>query len=516
MDETERAPGRFAAWLVFFAVLGAIGLGVGVLGLAVVSIGYSQRYAGRVFPGIHVYGADLSGMTLDEATATLEAAFPDPATLPLVVRSGDRVWQRSWIDLGLRFDPSATARVAYQVGRAGMLREQYETQLRAHLNGWALSPVVILPSTVQARAALRALAPEVIVPAIDASLLIEPDGITPLPAQAGRELDVEETVSVLPHAFVFGSEGLAMEMLTRQVEPLISIPGPAQTRAEALLANPLTLVGADKLTGFAGTWTLQPSEMARWLAVETVKEDGGARLAVTIQEEAIRASLGALNEGMPDEVAIDVGSTLPAVRAAMESGQSQATARLTHPRRNYTVLYGDTLIAIARAHGFPVWRIIEANPDIDHQDLRPGQQITLPSVDVLYPLSLVFEQRIVVDISDQRLYAYEGEVLVFDFIASTGIESSPTITGTFQVLNKEDEAYASSWDLWMPDFIGVYRSGPDFTNGIHGLPTLSNGNRLWEGNLGRPCSFGCIILGLDEAAALFEWAELGALVVIQD
>jgi lipoprotein-anchoring transpeptidase ErfK/SrfK len=171
---------------------------------------------------------------------------------------------------------------------------------------------------------------------------------------------------------------------------------------------------------------------------------------------------------------------------------------------------------VARGHGFPVWRLTEANPGIEPGELRPGQQILIPSVDVLFPLPPVTGRRIVIDISDQHLSAYEGETPVFDFVCSTGIASSPTITGTFQVLSKEEEAYASSWDLWMPHFIGIYRSGPDFTNGIHALPTLSSGVRLWEGYLGRPVSYGCIVIGLDEAAALYDWAELGTLVVIQD
>ena len=119
-------------------------------------------------------------------------------------------------------------------------------------------------------------------------------------------------------------------------------------------------------------------------------------------------------------------------------------------------------------------------------------------------------------ISDQRLRVYAGETLLHDFICSTGIASSPTITGTFQILSKEENAYASSWDLWMPYFMGIYRSGPDFTNGIHGLPTLSSGARLWEGYLGRPVSYGCIVVGLDEAAILYEWAELGTMVVIRE
>jgi lipoprotein-anchoring transpeptidase ErfK/SrfK len=122
----------------------------------------------------------------------------------------------------------------------------------------------------------------------------------------------------------------------------------------------------------------------------------------------------------------------------------------------------------------------------------------------------------VVDISEQRLYAYEGDVVVYSLIASTGIDSSPTIPGVFQVLSKEEEAYASSWDLWMPHFMGIYRTGPDFTNGIHALPTLSSGVRLWEGYLGRPISYGCVVIGLGEAAVLYDWTELGTLVVIQE
>ena len=173
-------------------------------------------------------------------------------------------------------------------------------------------------------------------------------------------------------------------------------------------------------------------------------------------------------------------------------------------------------MSVAYAHGFPVWRMTQTNPDIEPGELWPGQQLVIPSVDALFPLPLVARRRIVVDISDQRLAAFEGDALIFSFVASTGIDSSPTIPGVFQVLSKEEEAYASSWDLWMPHFIGIYRTGPDFTNGIHALPTLSSGVRLWEGYLGSPISYGCIVIGLDEAAALYEWVEMGTLVIIQE
>jgi lipoprotein-anchoring transpeptidase ErfK/SrfK len=76
-------------------------------------------------------------------------------------------------------------------------------------------------------------------------------------------------------------------------------------------------------------------------------------------------------------------------------------------------------------------------------------------------------------------------------------------------------AYASQWDLEMPHFIGIYRAGGDTYNGIHALPILANGQRLWSGNLGSRASFGCIILGIEEAETLFSWAELGVPVIIR-
>jgi len=67
----------------------------------------------------------------------------------------------------------------------------------------------------------------------------------------------------------------------------------------------------------------------------------------------------------------------------------------------------------------------------------------------------------------------------------------------------------------MPDFIGIYSAAPGFANGIHSLPFLSNGQRLWSRALGTDASYGCIILGVEEAALLYDWADIGVVVVIR-
>jgi lipoprotein-anchoring transpeptidase ErfK/SrfK len=87
--------------------------------------------------------------------------------------------------------------------------------------------------------------------------------------------------------------------------------------------------------------------------------------------------------------------------------------------------------------------------------------------------------------------------------------------GLFQVKSHYLNAYASNWDLYMPHFLGIYHAVPNFLNGIHGLPLLSNGVRLWANVLGQPASYGCVILDLEAAEALYSWAEDGVVVEIR-
>ncbi|RPI93929.1 MAG: murein L,D-transpeptidase [Chloroflexi bacterium] len=120
---------------------------------------------------------------------------------------------------------------------------------------------------------------------------------------------------------------------------------------------------------------------------------------------------------------------------------------------------------------------------------------------------------ILVDISEQHMYVYEGDALVYSFVASTGMNNA-TRVGTFAVQSKIPNAYGATWNIWMPSWLGIYWAG-GLENGIHALPILPGGGILWEGYLGRPVSYGCVVLGTYEAQVLYDWAEMGTPVEIQ-
>ncbi|MBV6396034.1 MAG: hypothetical protein HFACDABA_01622 [Anaerolineales bacterium] len=120
---------------------------------------------------------------------------------------------------------------------------------------------------------------------------------------------------------------------------------------------------------------------------------------------------------------------------------------------------------------------------------------------------------ILVDISEQHMYVYEGDALIWSWVASTGMNNA-TRTGIFAVQSRIPNAYGATWNIWMPNWLGIYWAG-GLENGIHALPILPGGGRLWSGFLGRPVSYGCVVLGEYESGLLFDWAEIGTPVEIQ-
>ena len=122
------------------------------------------------------------------------------------------------------------------------------------------------------------------------------------------------------------------------------------------------------------------------------------------------------------------------------------------------------------------------------------------------------EKLILVSISEQHVYAYQGGNLIYSFVASTGVDNS-TDTGTYTILDKLPDPYSYAWGFWMPDWMGIYYAG-DLEDGFHALPLLANGERLWGDDLGTPASYGCIVLGVQDAQQLYDWADVGTTVQI--
>ncbi len=202
------------------------------------------------------------------------------------------------------------------------------------------------------------------------------------------------------------------------------------------------------------------------------------------------------------------------------------TAAKSTPVANskYVVQSGDTLSKIAQRFGVSVQDLITANNILNPSVIFAGQTLTIPkagsSITVSNPTAVPpsagssgKNKEIVIDLSEQHMWAYEDKKLVFSFVVSTGTGNSTRI-GTFKVLDKIPNAYSSRFNIWMPYWLGIYWSGT-LENGIHGLPVLWNGVELWGNLLGQPATYGCIEARTSEIKQLYNWAEIGTPVIIR-
>lgn len=469
------------------------------------------RYAQRIYPNVRVGALHLGDMELPEARAALADAADDLAAQAgvVVVSDGEAARVLPWRELGVTLDVDATLDAAYAIGHS-----PGDDAPRRWLGLWrgdhTVEPVWGL-DLARARAALDAMAPEWYRAATAPTLRLADGAVVVEPGEPGRELDVEaSTLALVAAAQEGGPEPVVLAF--RTLEPPTIDPAPLQDVVDDLADQELRLHAYELVTDRAYTWTLGRDQIVRWFRLE---EGADGEPTVRVDPDAIRAALATLSAEIGESAGLRLDEAAEAVRLAHARGGGDVRLEVIHPPGGYVVREGDNALAIAARHGMPLWALAQANPGVDLDFLRLGQQVVIPSQDVLTPNPPVPHKRIVIDIGEQRLRAYERGELVYDWVCSTGREGTPTLAGTFQVLFKEAEAYASLWDLRMPHFIAVYKAAPDFHNGIHALPILSSGHRLWSGALGSPASYGCIILGVEEAETLYEWAEVGVTVVIR-
>jgi lipoprotein-anchoring transpeptidase ErfK/SrfK len=107
-----------------------------------------------------------------------------------------------------------------------------------------------------------------------------------------------------------------------------------------------------------------------------------------------------------------------------------------------------------------------------------------------------------VDLTNQTVYAYEGDTVVNSFVVSTGTWLTPTVTGKYKIYVKIRSGNMSGPGYFLPDvpYIMYFHKG----YGLHGT--------YWHTNFGTPMSHGCVNLRTDEAGWLFNWASVGTVV----
>jgi lipoprotein-anchoring transpeptidase ErfK/SrfK len=119
------------------------------------------------------------------------------------------------------------------------------------------------------------------------------------------------------------------------------------------------------------------------------------------------------------------------------------------------------------------------------------------------------DKRIEVDLTNQRLYAFEGNTKVYDFLISSG-KWGKTPTGEFNIwiklrytkMSGGNQALGTYYNLPNVPFTMFFANNevPTWKGfGIHGT--------YWHNNFGHPMSHGCVNMKTEEVEQLYYWAQ---------
>jgi hypothetical protein len=122
-------------------------------------------------------------------------------------------------------------------------------------------------------------------------------------------------------------------------------------------------------------------------------------------------------------------------------------------------------------------------------------------------------RRVVYSNSAQRVWLVEGDGTVTDTYLVSGKAGVPP-SGEYEVFSKSEAALAGHDGITMSHMVR-FAHGEDLAIGFHAIPNDGNGLPLQsEEELGEYRSAGCVRQSPGQAAALYEWADVGTKVVV--
>ncbi len=193
------------------------------------------------------------------------------------------------------------------------------------------------------------------------------------------------------------------------------------------------------------------------------------------------------------------------------------------PSTTYTVKSGEHLSQIANRFGVSWVDIANANGISNADQIYAGQTLTIPGVSgstnaggvvaapavpqfVPNPPTIYVGRQVVVDLSDQMVYAYQDGVLLRSLRVSTGLPGSATVLGDYKVYHmlESQRMTGPGYDLPGVPYVMYFYQG----YALHGT--------YWHNNFGHPMSHGCVNMPTPEAEWFYtNFVEIGTPVHVE-
>jgi lipoprotein-anchoring transpeptidase ErfK/SrfK len=374
-------------------------------------------------------------------------------------------------------------------------REALRSGDRSVARRWAEQAAKLAPQLEDPWLILASVAnPQASVAFIERALKINPDSPR---ARKGMQWALSRLQEVPP-----GSGGEAPSAQTKPDETTKQVKATKRSappkKARRKMVYPILLLALGCVVLLVAAWTAstspvlasilnstsQPNEVVHpqvWARVEIAKPAQASEPAPVVADIAPSLPLAAPTPTLQPTLEPTAEPTLEAATAIPESDPTITPETTSTPE-------GSLVMDIIENTPEPTAQPTDANAPAQPQDPPVGNG----------------ERWIEVNLTEQRVYAWEGTVLMNSFLVSTGTWAHPTVTGTFSIWNKTRIQAMSGPGYYLPDVPFVMYFYKDY--GFHGT--------YWHNNFGTPMSHGCVNLTIPDSEWLYNWASYGTTVKV--
>jgi vancomycin resistance protein YoaR len=294
------AQARLEPWLVRLPLLLMTGIILLLSILTIVAAVAQLAYRDVILPGVSSFGVDLSGQSVEDATAALDERFTYGSSAVFTFRDGEQFWQMSAEELGVSFDAQATATEAFAMGHSSNPLLNTIDQFLIWLNGHAVTPVIRYDQNV-ASARLMAIAEELNSAPVDATLTINGTTVSSTPSVIGRMVNIPATLAQLENSIITLTAMGEVPIIIETSAPRIRDAEAAAAKARAALSAPLTLIAEGTTTDGQplGPWLASVERIAALLQIGLVDNgDGTFSYDVSFNPSAFRDYVNGLADGL--------------------------------------------------------------------------------------------------------------------------------------------------------------------------------------------------------------------------
>jgi vancomycin resistance protein YoaR len=283
-------------------------LGLGLVGgsillLSVIGTGFEIRYWKRIYPGIQVGGADLGGMSFEEAVNQI--AVRAETVKELVFKRGVNRWVIPIADIGLVYEPTTSALEAILSGRSGDIGSDLGLKLRAMNKGVCLDPIWNWDST-RLDQMIASMAAQIDVPPMEPEIVmgVNKSEIDVTSGENGYQTNTELLKSKIRTVVRNWGEN-EIEIPVTEIKPKLT-----DEQIEAVKSKARSVLGKKIVIEYAEgkqNWEVDDEQMLTWLDLQTGVWNRGKvkdwirELAQTVNRPAQNSTFRFLGEGKVEE-----------------------------------------------------------------------------------------------------------------------------------------------------------------------------------------------------------------------